>query len=598
MGEVIKTGQKAKDTALWMYLLIAIVGIIVTSMVAYSFHIAVRTSAKYAPLIDAAMEIKLEATTAHLWFEEILSGDRHEDMEIVWEHLEQSDWYAQAMLEGGKNPEGTFIPLDDGEMRRKIRIVREKLAEFKDITRKRFATKEISGPGSDIDQRYDAIFAAFINQADKVETQLQQVMKQDLGRIQLTQETLIIICLLLSLLIGTAFRRFERLRAKDYKEIMEANENLEREITERKKAEDVIRKNENQLRLITDNLPVLISYVDSNQRYLFINKSYEEFVDVSKNDAYGKTVKEVLGDSIYQITQKYVEAALSGQKVTFERNIPKKDGEMHYLHATYIPHFEEGQVKGYFALISDITQWKLAEEALRKSQEQLLHSEKLSALGKLTGSIAHEFNNPIYGVQNILRQIKEVDDLDSERKELLGLAIKECGRMANLVKSLRDFYKPTSKDPKLVDIHTLLGDIILLTHKEMKIKKVRLEKEFSSEIPKIKMVEDQIKQVFLNLIQNAVEATDEGETINISTEASDSTLTIRIKDSGQGILPENMDKIFEPFFSTKGAVKGTGLGLSVSYGIIKKHGGDIQVESKPDEGSTFTVALPVKGTFR
>ena len=106
-----------------MYLLICIVGLMITGIMGYGFFKGGRMSKVYAPLVDAAMEIKLEATTAHLWFEEIISGDRHEDISEVWKHQDQAEWYAKAMLEGGKNPEGTFIPIDDAEMRRKIKNV-------------------------------------------------------------------------------------------------------------------------------------------------------------------------------------------------------------------------------------------------------------------------------------------------------------------------------------------------------------------------------------------------------------------------------------------------------------------------------------------
>ncbi len=124
-----------------MYLLICIVGLMITGILGYGFFKGDRMNKVYSPLVDAAMEIKLEATTAHLWFEEIISGDRYEDISAVWEHQDQAEWYAKAMLEGGKNPEGTFIPLDDAEMRRKIKNVQGKLKEFRGITQKRIETK-------------------------------------------------------------------------------------------------------------------------------------------------------------------------------------------------------------------------------------------------------------------------------------------------------------------------------------------------------------------------------------------------------------------------------------------------------------------------
>jgi len=215
-------GDKSPATLRLIYMLIGVAGLIVIGMLGYGFYTCDRMNKAYAPLIDAAMEIKLEATTAHLWFEEIISGDRYEDMATVWKHLDQADWYAKAMLEGGKNPEGTFIPLDDYKMRRAIIEVQGKLSEFRDITKQRIAAKETSGVGTAIDQRYDAIFNDFIIQADEVESRLQQVMAQDNSRFRYTQVTLIVVCLLLFLSIGIVFHRFERRRINDFLSIQEA----------------------------------------------------------------------------------------------------------------------------------------------------------------------------------------------------------------------------------------------------------------------------------------------------------------------------------------------------------------------------------------
>lgn len=237
MAKTMKDKPKITVSPGWMYLLIGVVGIIVTGMVAYSSHKGIRLSSQYAPLVDAAMEIKLEAAMAHLWFEEILSGDTNEEMDVVWEKLEQADWYARAMLEGGKNTEGTFVPLDDEEMRRQIHDVREKLAEIMDITQQRLDQSESSGAGSAIDERYDSVFREFIHQADEVETRLQQIMARDLRIFQATRTTLIVICLSLSLLVGIAFRHFYRIQAHSFKEVAEANVHLEIEVSHRKEAE-------------------------------------------------------------------------------------------------------------------------------------------------------------------------------------------------------------------------------------------------------------------------------------------------------------------------------------------------------------------------
>jgi PAS domain S-box-containing protein len=232
---------------------------------------------------------------------------------------------------------------------------------------------------------------------------------------------------------------------------------------------------------------------------------------------------------------------------------------------------------------------------LQKTHEQLLHAEKLSAIGKLSASIAHEFNNPLQGLMNIVKGVSKRASLDADDTELMDIAISECHRMRDLIRSLQNFNRPTSGRPASIDIHALMDSILLLNKKEYKTREITVEKIYAENIPRIKAVADQIKQVLLNLLNNAADACKRGGTITIRTEAHKGIIVIRIRNTGIGIRPEDKDHIFEPFFTTKPEVKGTGLGLSVSYGIIKAHGGDINVESKPGKGTTFSIILPIEG---
>jgi signal transduction histidine kinase len=236
-----------------------------------------------------------------------------------------------------------------------------------------------------------------------------------------------------------------------------------------------------------------------------------------------------------------------------------------------------------------------AQNQLEKTREQLLHSEKLSAVGRLSASIAHEFNNPLYGIMNVLSGIQKRSPLSEEDKELADLALKECNRMKFLISELQQFNRPSSGVREHFDIHRAIDEILLFHKKEFKTKKMAVKKEFGPDVLEIWAVQDQIKQVLVNLFNNAGDAMPaEGGTITISTGFEKESVYIAVKDNGNGILPENMEKIFEPFFTTKPAVKGTGLGLPVSFGIIKSHGGNISVESSPDGGSTFTMTLPIE----
>ena len=157
-------------------LLIATTAFVFISM-GYLFYLGYRLSVEHAPLVDAAMEIKLEATTAHLWFEEIISGDETITIESVWGHIEKADWYAEAMLSGGQNSEGKFFPLKDEVARNSIYSVKKQLANFRAIAEERYNEKDLSKPGSDVDQRFDNVFNDFISKSDNVETRVQQIIK-------------------------------------------------------------------------------------------------------------------------------------------------------------------------------------------------------------------------------------------------------------------------------------------------------------------------------------------------------------------------------------------------------------------------------------
>jgi PAS domain S-box-containing protein len=232
---------------------------------------------------------------------------------------------------------------------------------------------------------------------------------------------------------------------------------------------------------------------------------------------------------------------------------------------------------------------------LQETQKHYLHAEKLSAIGKLSASIAHEFNNPLQGIITIIRGVKKYVPLEKKDAELVDLALQECHRMKNLILSLRDFNRPSSGKKTLTDVHKSLDAIMILQRSDFKSKQISVVLNYAENLPQIIAVSDQIKQVFLNLLTNAADACHKGGgVITVSTWQENDRVAVAIKDNGVGIKPDEMEHIFRPFFTTKPEVKGTGLGLSVSYGIIKKHQGEFRVKSQPGEGTTFTVMLPIK----
>lgn len=233
---------------------------------------------------------------------------------------------------------------------------------------------------------------------------------------------------------------------------------------------------------------------------------------------------------------------------------------------------------------------------LQKAQKQYLHAEKLSAIGKLSASIAHEFNNPLQGILAVLKGLRRRAILETEDKALLDEAIEEGDRIKDLIRNLQEFNRPSTGRKSWLNIHNTIDSVLLLYKSDFKGKRISVKREYAADLPEIQAVSDQIKQVFLNLLTNAADACQRpGGVITIKTwPESPDTVAVAVRDTGVGIQPADIDLIFQPFYTTKPEIKGTGLGLSVSYGIIKSHRGEIRVESQSGEGATFTVFFPVK----
>ncbi len=233
------------------------------------------------------------------------------------------------------------------------------------------------------------------------------------------------------------------------------------------------------------------------------------------------------------------------------------------------------------------------ERALRRTQEQLLQSEKLAAMGRLTSQIAHELNNPLYGIMNTLELLKTEVSPQSKRRKILEMALSETVRLSDLLRKMLSFSKPDQEQRQPVDINTVIDEILLLHEKQLRENDIHIAATFADGLGRVNASKDQLRQVFLNMVANARDAMANGGTLTVTTSGDGENVIIEITDTGTGIKEEHMDKIFDSFFTTKGEVKGVGLGLSVCYGFIKDHGGDIVVKSQVGTGTTFVITLPV-----
>ncbi|HEB64316.1 MAG TPA: response regulator [Chloroflexi bacterium] len=228
---------------------------------------------------------------------------------------------------------------------------------------------------------------------------------------------------------------------------------------------------------------------------------------------------------------------------------------------------------------------------VEESQQLLLQAEKMATAGRLTASIAHEINNPLQGVRNCLHLASRAELSEMERAEYLQLGREELDRLMTTVQRMLEFYRPSAVERSAVDLHALIERVVKLLHREMEQQNIRLHLSLSEDLPRPWAVRDQIQQVLLNLVLNAVEAMPEGGDLHIETRYNHDEVHITVADSGPGVPPHLRGQIFEPFFSTKD--DGSGLGLTVCDGIITAHGGRLELLDSPDGGAHFLIALPL-----
>ncbi len=235
-----------------------------------------------------------------------------------------------------------------------------------------------------------------------------------------------------------------------------------------------------------------------------------------------------------------------------------------------------------------------------ESENQLLHSEKQASVGRLAAGVAHEINNPLTGVLTFTHMLLRRNDINDEMRSDLETIANATERVRKIVKGLLDFSRQTSLDREPAEVNRLVKSAVSLMENQALVKGIRIVFEPGQDIPMLTLDRSQMQGALLNIILNALDATQPGEEIRISTNFISSVIDmdqkgveIAITDTGSGIQPDHLDQLFDPFFTTKEVGQGTGLGLAVSLGIVERHGGTIRVQSEVGKGSTFCIWLPL-----
>ncbi len=359
-----------------------------------------------------------------------------------------------------------------------------------------------------------------------------------------------------------------------------------RDITEQKRKElDLLRFSN-----VIHNTVNPIQITDAKGVMVYVNPAFEKTSGYGKEELIGRNPNVLSSGKHGKIFwEKVWNEILEGKVWVGEVENRRKDGLIIHTELVISPIVDSrNKVVGFLGAHRDITEQKALEQ-------QLIRSQRMESIGTLAAGIAHEVGNPLTSISSLVQVIMRTTQ-DEFAKEKLELIKNQINRITRIIRDLVDFSRPSNYVVKATELNEVLRDGLNIVQYGKKVKHIDFDIDLSPNLPKLQVVPDQLVQVFINILMNAVDALDDVPgSISLRTFQKEKQVFVVVRDSGKGIEDSELEKIFEPFYSTKEVGKGTGLGLWVSYGIIKNFGGDIVVESIPGKGSTFTVSLPVKG---
>jgi methyl-accepting chemotaxis protein len=378
---------------------------------------------------------------------------------------------------------------------------------------------------------------------------------------------------------------------------------IARDITEKLALEKELRETKDYLENIVHSSVDAIVTTDPKGRITFVNRAMEEMVRSPREEIIGFPISQFYLNGLAEARKIMAVLREKGSLKNYETSMSRNGQLIPILTSASLLKDETGKIIGTLGVFKDLTEKKKLEEELKKTQAHLFQAGKMRALGELVAGVAHELNNPLMAADTFLHVIRESLAEGDENRHRVEL-IQHCNeRIAKIVNHLRDFSRQSKFEFRQMDVKEPIENALMITGQQLLNHNIRIIKEFQPDMPQIWGDANQLEQVFLNLISNAKDAMERAErkreltiTTALIRHNGWKDVEISVKDTGRGIPEEDVDKIFEPFFSTKEVGKGTGLGLSICYGIIEAHGGRIEVESKINEGTSFRVILPVLGT--
>lgn len=620
----------------WIVTLVFLLGASSVALLIWTEQIRQRQRIHFA-YANGLEDFRIMIATAHVWIEEATHGVNGAEFKRALGDLRAAQRLAELLINGGLSQQGLMLqPLMDPELRRRGEDLKRLVSELATITQDLIRQPEVTAAASVLERTHDDIFNKIQQSADELEEIIEKNATADDAK---SGRLIYWILLAWSFLVVTstaAVFGWERTRKQVEKTLQQANDELEtriaerteelraltgllearsnglrtanialeKEVLERKEAEGALRGSEEQYRRLVETMNEGLMVVDHDQILTYVNDKFCEMLGYSRDELLGRRSSEFFSAVDRQKLTGHMGANShynhnhdDAKKLRYEVSFNKKDGGKVFTIVSPRAICDENHNSaGCFAVITDITE-KVA------LQVETMRTAHLLSLGEVAAGVAHEINNPINAIINyawiLLRRGQE-----GEAHEIPNGILKQARRIADIVRDLLLFARGGKKDKQLVHVSEILADSLRLMESEMRHDGIQIMIAMPADLPEITADPQEIQQVFMNMISNARFAlnqkypeSNEEKRLHINAQrlAIDQSTYVRIAfhDRGVGVPASIIDKVREPFFSTKPKGKGTGLGLSISDGIIRNHGGNLVIESVEGEFTNVIVNLPV-----
>lgn len=589
--------------------------------------------------VDALTDMEIQASTSHIWFEKIFYGQIDEDMRIVWESLDVALSLAAVMIDGGTSEYGLRLePLEPSPLRDEMEQIKTLLLRLNEIAREQAAHPETAGIDSALEREYDATFVTFLKSAQNVEASREKALvssQAELHRlcsVLLFAWTVVVVAATAGLFTRERRRKqaeealmnsnellqaqaAELRRHREHlielvdertSELSSANADLKREVVERSRAGEALRESRDRFERLSTEFHALLDAIPDALTLLSPDLNVV-WANSGAASMFGKPITDLIGHPCHHLwngtfaqgnDHPAVRAFRSGKGASIQA--PAPDGSTRDTRVFPILD-EERQVRSVIEIATDVTQ-KLT---LQAEAQRVAH---LASLGELAAGVAHEINNPVSGIINYAQVLIDLGRRTEEETEILDQIIREGDRVAAIVSSLLSFARETRTHKTLVDLNEVFSDVVALCGRQIEKDGILFSWHIPEALPPIFANHHQVQQVFLNLLSNAryalnqkYPASDPEKVLSVTVEQETHDghprVGVTFHDQGTGIPAELLDRVRDPFFSTKPKGYGTGLGLSISHGIVSDHGGRLLIRSVHGEYTSVTVILPAGDVY-